>query len=128
MSLRTPLGRVLGHGSAKEGVSHWWLQRVSSVALVPLTLWFIFALLGLPSFDYLTVRSWMGAGWTPVFLLLLVATLTYHSWLGVQVVLEDYVHTKLNKTLALTGSSFLHAIVGAASVFAVLKIAFQGAA
>ena len=60
MSLRTPLGRVLGHGSAKEGVSHWWLQRVSSVALVPLTLWFIFALLGLPSFDYLTVRCLTG--------------------------------------------------------------------
>lgn len=127
MSLRTPLGRVLGHGSAKEGVSHWWLQRVSSVALVPLTLWFIFALLGLPAFDYVTVRGWMGGGWTPVFLVLLVGTLSYHSWLGVQVVIEDYVHTKARKVAALTGSSFLHAIVGAASVFAVLKIAFQGA-
>lgn len=126
MSLRTPLGRVLGHGSAKEGVSHWWLQRVTSVALVPLTLWFVFALLGLPSFDFLTVRSWMGGGWTPVFLVLLVGTLCHHSWLGMQVIIEDYVHTKLNKVAALTGSSFLHAIVGAASVFAVLKIAFQG--
>lgn len=126
MSLRTPLGRVLGHGSAKEGVSHWWLQRVTSVALVPLTLWFVFALLDLPSFDFLTVRSWMGGGWTPVFLVLLVGTLCHHSWLGVQVIIEDYVHTKLNKVAALTGSSFLHAIVGAASVFAVLKIAFQG--
>jgi succinate dehydrogenase / fumarate reductase membrane anchor subunit len=127
VSLRTPLGRVLGHGSAKEGVSHWWVQRLSSVALVPLTLWFIFALLGLPDFDYLTVRAWMGAGWTPVFLVLLVGTLAYHSWLGVQVVIEDYVHTKGAKVAALTGSSFVHAIVGAASVFAVLKIAFQGA-
>ncbi len=127
MSLRTPLGRVLGHGSAKEGVSHWWVQRISSIALVPLTLWFVFALLGLPSFDYLTVRSWMGASWTPVFLVLLVGTLCYHSWLGVQVVFEDYIHTKGRKVAALLGSSFLHAVLGAAGIFAVLKIAFQGA-
>jgi succinate dehydrogenase / fumarate reductase membrane anchor subunit len=127
MSLRTPLGRVLGHGSAKEGVSHWWVQRLSSIALVPLTLWFLFALLGLPAFDYLTVRSWMGASWTPVFLVLLVGTLCYHSWLGVQVVIEDYVHGHGTKLVSLLGSSFVHAIVGAAGIFAVLKIAFQGA-
>ena len=127
MSLRTPLGRVLGHGSAKQGVSHWWVQRLSSVALVPLTLWFLFALLGLPSFDYLTVRSWMGASWTPVFLVLLVGTLCYHSWLGIQVVIEDYVHSHGVKLASLLASSFVHAIVGAAGVFAVLKIAFQGA-
>jgi len=127
MSLRTPLGRVLGHGSAKEGVSHWWLQRVSSVALIPLTLWFIFALLGLPALDYATVHAWMGSGWTPVFLLLLVGTLCHHSWLGVQVVIEDYVHGKFSRVAALTGSSFVHALVAAACVFAVLKIAFQGA-
>ena len=127
MSLRTPLGRVLGLGSAKEGVSHWWVQRVTSAALIPLTLWFVFALLGLPDLDYLTVRSWMGGGWTPVFLLLLVVTACYHSWLGLQVVFEDYVHTKAIKVAALFGSTFLHAIVAVASVFAVLKIAFQGA-
>jgi succinate dehydrogenase / fumarate reductase membrane anchor subunit len=127
MTLRSPLGRVLGHGSAKEGVSHWWVQRLSSIALVPLTLWFLFALLGLPSFDYLTVRSWMGASWTPVFLVLLVGTLCYHSWLGVQVVIEDYVHGHGTKLVSLLGSSFVHAIVGAAGIFAVLKIAFQGA-
>ena len=56
MSLRSPLGRVLGLGSAKEGTGHWWAQRVSAVALIPLTLWFVFSLLGLPTVDYDTVR------------------------------------------------------------------------
>lgn len=127
MSLRTPLGRVLGNGSAKQGVSHWWVQRLSSVALVPLTLWFIFSLLGLPAFDYDTVRAWIADSWTAVFLALLVATLCYHSWLGIQVVIEDYVHAHGVKLAALLCSTFLHAIVAAASLFAVLKIAFQGA-
>lgn len=127
MSLRTPLGRVLNHGSARDGVSHWWRQRLGAVALIPLTLWFVFALLGLPSLDYLTVRAWMGSGWTPVFMVLLVGTLCHHSWLGVQVVIEDYIHGKGLKAAALGGSSLVHALLAAAGIFAVLKIAFQGA-
>ena len=127
MSLRTPLGRVLNHGSAREGVSHWWRQRLSAVALIPLTLWFVFALLGLPSLDYLSVRAWMGSGWTPVLMVLLVGTLCYHSWLGVQVVIEDYIHGKGLKAVSLGGSALVHALLAVAGIFAVLKIAFQGA-
>ena len=118
MSLRSPLGLVLGRGSAKDGVHHWWQQRVSAVALVPLTLWFAFALLRLPSLDYETVRAWIAAGWSPVLLVLLVLTLAWHSVLGAQVVIEDYVHAKAAKLAALLASSFVHALVAAAGTFA----------
>lgn len=126
MSLRSPVGKALGQGSAKDGVSHWWLQRVTAVALVPLTLWFVFSLLGLPSFEHQNVRSWIGEGWTPVGLVLLVLVLCYHSALGVQTVLEDYVHAKPAKIAALLASTFLHALLAVAGTYAVLKIAFQG--
>lgn len=126
MSLRSPLGKALGRGSAKDGVSHWWLQRVSAVALVPLTLWFLLSLLGLPDLGHTEVASWISDGWAPVFLVLLVLSLAYHSALGVQVVLEDYVHAKPAKVAALLASNFLHALLAVAGVFAVLKIAFQG--
>lgn len=125
MSLRSPLGRVLGHGSAKSGVHHWWVQRVSAVALVPLTLWFVFSLVCLPTLGYDDVTRWMSDGWTAVLLLLFVLTTTYHSHLGVQVVVEDYVHGKATKTSALLVSTFAHAVVAAASVFAILRIAFR---
>ena len=123
MSLRSPLGRVRGTGAAGGGSHHWWSQRVSALALVPLTLWFILSLLGLPELDYVTIHAWIGAAWTPVLLCLLVLVLAYHSWLGVQVVVEDYVHGKGSKLFALLGSTFAHAIVAAAGVFAVVKIA-----
>ena len=127
MSLRSPLGRVLGHGAARDGVSHWWMQRVTAVALVPLTLWFAFSLLSLPTFDYSTVRSWLGEGWSPVLAVLLLLVLAVHSSLGVQVVVEDYVHARGAKMATLLGSTFLHAVAAAAGVFAILKIAFAGA-
>ena len=71
MSLRSPLARVLGQGSAKEGVQHWWVQRLTSVALVPLTVWFVVSLLSLPALDHATVVAWIGQLWTAVFLILL---------------------------------------------------------
>ncbi len=124
MSLRSPLGKALGKGSAKDGFSHWWAQRVTAIALVPLTLWFVFSVLGLPDHGYSTVRSWLGAGLTPILLLLLVGALSYHSALGVQVVIEDYIHSKPAKVAALLGSSFAHFFVAAACAFALLKVAF----
>lgn len=127
MSLRSPLGRVLGLGSAKEGVDHWWTQRVSSVALVLLSLWFVVALLGLPDFGYDTVVAWMAGGWSAVLLLLFVLVAARHSYLGVQVVVEDYVKGKGLKTATLLALQFAHALVAAAGVFAVLKVAFGGA-
>ncbi len=127
MSLRSPLGKVLGKGSAKEGVHHWWVQRLTSVALVPLTVWFVVSLLSLPSLEHVTVVSWMAHSWTALFLILFILVTPWHSQLGVQVVVEDYVHGGV-KTLTLVVITFIHAVVAAAGVFAVLKVAFGGAA
>ena len=92
MSLRSPLGRVLGAGSARDGTVHWWAQRVSAVALIPLTLWFFWSLLLLPSLDYATVRTWLSVPFSALLAVLLVAVTAYHSYLGTNVVVEDYVH------------------------------------
>jgi succinate dehydrogenase / fumarate reductase, membrane anchor subunit len=127
MSLRSPLGRVLGAGSAKEGVHHWWVQRLTSVALVPLTVWFVVSLLSLPSFEHVTVITWMAQTWTALLLILFILVATWHSQLGVRVVVEDYVHGGA-KTLTLVLITFIHAFVAAAGVFAVLKVAFGAAA
>ena len=127
MSLRSPLGKVLGRGSAKEGVHHWWLQRLTSIALVPLTIWFVVSLLSLPSFEHVTVVSWMAQSWTALLLILFILVATWHSQLGVRVVVEDYVHGG-SKTLTLVLITFIHAVVAAAGIFAVLKVAFGGAA
>ncbi len=82
MSLRSPLGRVLGMGSAKDGTAHWWAQRVTAVALVPLTLWFVVSLLTLPALDYDTVRTWLSMPLNGFLAVLLVAVTAYHSYLG----------------------------------------------
>ena len=124
MSLRSPLGRVLGTGSAKEGSSHWWAQRLSAVALIPLTLWFFFSLLLLPELDYLTVHSWLSVPMSGFLAVLLVVTLTYHSYLGTMVVIEDYVHTNGAKLFASLLLRFGYVLCGGASIFAILRIAF----
>jgi len=123
MSLRTPLGRVLGKGAAKEGVHHWWVQRVTSVALIPLAVSFVVALLSLPSLDYPTVHAWVHQSWTAVLLVLFIGLACWHSRLGMQVIIEDYVHGGA-KTISLLISTFAHTLIAAASIFAVLKVAF----
>ena len=127
-SLRSPLGTVVGLGSAKSGVHHWWLQRLTSVALVPLTIWFTVSLLSLPSLDHVTVVAWIAQSWTALLLVLLVLVATYHSQLGVRVVVEDYVHNTGLRTVTLVTLTFLHAFLAVAGVFAILKVAFGGAA
>ncbi|HTX06393.1 MAG TPA: succinate dehydrogenase, hydrophobic membrane anchor protein [Steroidobacteraceae bacterium] len=128
MTLRSPLARVLGQGSAKDGVHHWWVQRLSSVALVPLTVWFVVSVLSLPSLDDATVTAWIGQLWTMVFLILLVLTASWHSQLGVRVVVEDYVHGAGTKALTLALVTFFHVVVAAAGVLAILKVGLGGAA
>jgi succinate dehydrogenase / fumarate reductase membrane anchor subunit len=127
MSLRSPLGTALGTGSAKDGVHHWWRQRLTSIALVPLSIWFVVSLLSLPALDHATVVAWMGQSWTALLLVVFVLVATWHSQLGVRVVVEDYVHGG-TKTLTLVVLTFVHALVAAAGVFAVLKVACGGAA
>ena len=122
MSLRTPLGRVLGLGTAKEGTSHWWGQRVSAIALMFLGPWFAYSLTTMPGFGYAEAVAHIGRPINSILLLLLSLTLAYHSYLGIQVVIEDYVHAPGVKIGALIVSRFAHIILAAAAVFAVLKI------
>ena len=124
MSLRTPLGRALGLGSAKDGTSHWWSQRVSAAALAILGPWFVFALIGLDGFDFETVSMWLRAPLNAILMIILVATLFYHSSLGVQVVIEDYVHDSGNKVVSMVLAKFLHLFVAVVGIFAVLRISF----
>jgi succinate dehydrogenase / fumarate reductase, membrane anchor subunit len=125
MSLRTPLGAVLGAGTARSGVHHFWVQRVTALALVVLGLWLLVALVRLPLGDYAAVTNWIGHGANPVLLSLLIGVGAWHSQLGVQVVIEDYVHATGLKTLGLLVSAGAHLLAGAAGIFAVLRIALR---
>ena len=127
MSLKTPLGQVLGLGSAKDGTDHWWMQRVSAVALVPLGLWFAISMLALPDLGYETVSLWIAEPISSVGLVLLVVAGAYHSHLGLQVVVEDYVGGAL-KVVTLMLLSLAHVGFAVAGVLGVLRIGFGGGA
>jgi len=122
MSLRSPLGQVLGQGSAKDGTAHFWGQRVSGVGLLLLGLWFACSLSTMPGFSHADALAFIGAPLNSVLLLLLVITLAYHSYLGVQVVIEDYVHSHGLKLASLIISRFVHSFLAVAALFAVIKI------
>ena len=124
MSLMTPLNRVLGLGQAKGAAEHWWLQRMTAVALLPLGLWFAYGLLTLRGFDYASVVMWVRQPMTSILLILLVVAVGYHSALGVQVIIEDYVTGKGLRAATLMASTLAHVGLTIAAVFAVLKIAF----
>ena len=124
MSLRSPLSRVTGLGSARDGTAHWWAERISSVALLPLSLWLLFSLLTLPALDYATVRTWMSFPLTGFLSVLLVVVAAHHSWLGTTVVVEDYVHAQGAKLFWMLSLKFAHVLAGGAGIFAVLRLSF----
>lgn len=126
MSLRTPLGRVLGLGSAKDGTGHFWGQRLSGVALVILGLWFAISVVAMPGFAHADALAFIGAPVNGVFLLLLVITMAHHSQLGVQTVVEDYVHGHGLKLAALIVSRFAHTFFAVAAIYAIIKIGLGG--
>lgn len=126
--MKSPINQVLGLGSAKEGVSHWWQQRITAVAMVPLGLWLAIALARLDLSSYAALIDWLTDPITAVLLLLTIACLIYHSWLGIRVVVEDYVGNKGAKVIVLLLSSFAHAFIAVVCIFAILRIAFGAAA
>jgi succinate dehydrogenase / fumarate reductase, membrane anchor subunit len=125
-AMRTPLGRAIGLGSAKEGVQHWWAQRLTAVALVPLVLWFAAALIGHIAADRTAVLAWLGAPVPAIAMVLLLVSGLYHMALGVQVVIEDYIHTEWVKLAALVLDRFAAFVLAIAGIFAVLRIALGG--
>jgi len=124
MSFRTPIGQARGLGSAKSGVAHWWGQRVSAIALIPLSLWFAGSVLQLTHAGYADAIVWLHTPWVAVLLSLFLVTLLYHAYLGVQVVIEDYVHHKGLEITSLLLIKFTCILLGAAGVFTALRIAF----
>jgi succinate dehydrogenase / fumarate reductase membrane anchor subunit len=122
MSLRTPLGKVLGLGSAKDGTGHFWGQRLSGIGLLILGLWFVYSVLTIPGFMHADALAFIGAPFNSVLLMLLVVTMAYHSILGVQVVIEDYVHGHGLKLASLIISRFAHTFLAVAAIYAIIKI------
>lgn len=128
MSLRSPLSRVLGSGSAREGTEHWWMQRVTAVGLVILGTWFLVSLSGIDRFDHDRLVAWVADPMNAIMLTLAGVTLAWHSMLGVQVVIEDYVHGRSLKVVSLLLNKFAHVFLGLAAVLAVLKVFLGGPA
>jgi succinate dehydrogenase / fumarate reductase, membrane anchor subunit len=124
MELRSTLGRVRGLGSAKEGVAHWWAQRTTAVALVPLALWFVASVIGLAGADYVAVAAWFKSPFNATLMIVLVIMTFYHAALGLQVVLEDYVHHEGQKIVSILIVKALAGLAGLLAVVATLKLAF----
>lgn len=124
MSMRAPLAQVRGHGSAKAGAHHWWAQRLSAIALVPLFLWFVASLASVASADYATAVSWISSPWNSALLVLLIGAIFYHAQLGMQVVLEDYVSTHWLQVTCIIAVKFLAILLAAVSIIAVLRTAW----
>ena len=125
-SFRTPLGRVRGLGSAKAGVEHWWMQRVTAVALVPLALLFAAYLIMLTGSDYPTLHDVMSRPTASMIAALFVVALFWHLKLGLQVIIEDYVHDEWTKTISILAANFACIFVAVACIFAILNIAIGG--
>jgi succinate dehydrogenase / fumarate reductase membrane anchor subunit len=122
--LRPDLARVRGLGSAKEGVQHWWMQRLSALALIPLTLWLVASLVAQLGAGHAAVTAWIGQPVTVGLLVLTLAATFYHAQLGLQVVIEDYVHNKTAKITSILLVKAACVALGLAGVLAVLFIAF----
>lgn len=126
MSMRTPLGKVRGLGSAREGTEHFWRQRLTALANIPLVIIFVIFIAANTGLDYTSARAVLGAPLTALFLLLLTLSGVYHMCLGMQAIIEDYVSHELLKTLALMVNIFFSAAIALAAILAIFKLALGG--
>ena len=122
-SMRTPLARVRFLGSAHSGTDHFWKQRMSSVALVPLTVVFIFIVIGLLRRNHAAAAQILGSPFVAITVMLFVITSVYHMWLGMQVIIEDYVHSDLKLTLIMCNTFFCF-VIGLSCMYAMVKLSF----
>jgi len=126
MKFRTALYNVRGLGSAKDGTHHWWMQRVTAVALVPLTLWLCVSLARVGSMEYADAVAWLGSPLAAVLMLATLWALFFHARLGMQVVVEDYVRSKGLKVSLLMLVNFVVILLGLGAALAVLRISLGG--
>jgi succinate dehydrogenase / fumarate reductase membrane anchor subunit len=122
--IRTPLGRVRHLGSAHHGTRVFWHQRLTAVAGVPLSIAVIFIIIGLLGRNHAAVVQILGSTLVAITMLLFIVTSVYHAWIGMQVIIEDYVHDEVAKLVTLMANTFFSIAVGCAAVFAILKLSF----
>ncbi len=126
MSLKSPLGQVRGLGSAKEGVQHWWVQRVTALALIPLGLWFVISIIFMAGADHADMVEWISSPFSAAIALLVIVATFWHAMLGVQVVIEDYVHKEAMKIALLLAVKGLLLLLGLACALSVIVLLVQG--
>ena len=124
-SLKTPLSKARGHGSAKSGAHHWWMQRMTAIALVPLSIWLMVALMGLSTASYVEVVLWLKSSLNTTLLLLFVGVSYYHMMLGMQVIIEDYVSSHGLRTTLIIGLKFAVIFIGLFSALMILRVFFS---
>jgi len=124
--LRTPLARARGLGSAHAGLHHWWMQRLTAIALVPRVVWFAVSLVMMSGADQGVVRAWIGSPFVMVLLILTIVVGLHHGQLGLQVVIEDYIHGEGRKLALILLVRFVAVLSGLAAVVAILRIGFGG--
>lgn len=126
-TIRSPIGRARGLGTAHHGVHHWWMQRVSSVALIPLSAFFLFNLKHLINPNYMELITFLGQPHVTIALILFIITAFYHAMLGIQVIVEDYIHHKGAKVVILAFNQLFFLALGIAALYAVITIGFNWA-
>ncbi len=126
MSLRSPIGRARGLGSAKQGLGHHWATIVTAVGLIPLSLWFVISVKGLVGLDYAGFKAWMGQGSHAALMILTVLLVIWHAVLGLAMVIEDYVHCEAKKFAALIAIRLVGALLAVGMTVSILKVAVGG--
>ncbi len=121
--IKTPLARARGLGSARQGVHHWMHQRMTSVANIPLVVWFVYSVVMLKGADYEVFTTWLAQPLNAVLMILFIVSVFYHAVLGVQVVIEDYIHNEGCKVVKLALLKLVFIALSVASIFSILKIA-----
>lgn len=126
MSLLTPFKRASGLGTTSDGVKHWWMQRLTAIALIPLTFWVVFSVASHVGNDYATVAAWFAQPFTTTMMVLFVFTAFLHASQGLTVIIEDYMHHEGYKFTALIGMKLVLVLLGTSSVLSILRVAFTG--
>jgi len=124
MTMRTPLARVRGLGSAKEGTDHFWMQRLTAIANIVLTPVLVYSIVTHVGQDHQTVKSFLGSPFIAILMMLFILSGVIHMRLGMQVIIEDYVHSEWQKITLLIANTLFAILIGMTSIFAILKLSF----